>query len=388
MALFRWFILRRLRAEPVRTLLTVAGIALGVSVVLAIRLANQSALGGFRAALDTVAGKTSLEITGAGLGVSEDRLSALGWLREWGDVSPVIEGDAMALVSQGRAEAVRVLGVDILQDQPIRDYRLLQTASGDATAESFLRLLIDPASIVVSEGFSRRHGLVVGSPLSLSMGDVVHPFVIRALLRNEGPARVMDGNFVLMDIAAAQWAFDRLGRVDRVDLRLADPARLDEAERVIASRLPPGLAVQRPARRGAQVERMLASFQFNLAALSWVAVLVGLFLVHNTVSTSVFARREEIGMLRALGVARRMVLALFLGEALTLGVAGCAVGIAAGWALAHAAAGFTASTVTTLYVAEAAACRPCRGSTSWAPSQLAWCWRWPQRHRLRGKRVG
>jgi putative ABC transport system permease protein len=137
MALFRWFILRRLRAEPVRTMLTVAGIALGVGVVLAIRLANQSALGGFRAALDTVAGKTSLEITGAGLGVSEDRLSALGWLREWGDVSPVIEGDAMALVSQGRAEAVRVLGVDILQDQPLRDYRLLQTANGEATAESF-----------------------------------------------------------------------------------------------------------------------------------------------------------------------------------------------------------------------------------------------------------
>jgi putative ABC transport system permease protein len=70
MTLFRWFILRRLRAEPVRTMLTVAGIALGVGVVLAIRLANQSALGGFRAALDTVAGKTSLEITGAGLGVS------------------------------------------------------------------------------------------------------------------------------------------------------------------------------------------------------------------------------------------------------------------------------------------------------------------------------
>ena len=59
-------------------------------------------------------------------------------------------------------------------------------------------------------------------------------------------------------------------------------------------------------------------------------------------------------MLRALGVARRTVLALFLGEALALGVAGCAMGIAAGWGLAHAAVGFTASTVTTLYVAEAA----------------------------------
>ena len=104
-----------------------------------------------------------------------------------------------------------------------------------------------------------------------------------------------------MDIAAAQWAFDRLGRVDRVDVRLAEPARLDEAERAIGARLPPGLHVQRPARRGQQVEQMLAAFQFNLAALSYVALLVGLFLVYNTVATSVIARRDEIGMLRALG---------------------------------------------------------------------------------------
>src|SRR4029450_3544182 len=76
-----------------------------------------------------MAGKTSLEITGAGVGVDERTLASLGWLREWGDVSPVIEGDAMALRPGGRAEAVRVLGVDILKDQPLREYRLLDTAA-------------------------------------------------------------------------------------------------------------------------------------------------------------------------------------------------------------------------------------------------------------------
>src|SRR4029078_3007155 len=122
---------------------------------------------------------------------------------------------------------------------------------------------------------------------------------------------------------------------------LTHPPGLEEAEAGISSRLPDGLAVQRPARRGAQVERMLASFQFNLAALSWVAVLVCLFLVHNTVSTSVIARRAEIGMLRALGIARRRVLALFLGEALALGVAGWAMGSAAGCGPAPAGVWFS-----------------------------------------------
>jgi putative ABC transport system permease protein len=111
--------------------------------------------------------------------------------------------------------------------------------------------------------------------------------------------------------------------------------------------------VQRPARRGQQVEQMLAAFQFNLAALSYVALLVGLFLVYNTVATSVIARRDEIGMLRALGAGRTTVLALFLGEAAALAALGCLAGIPLGWALARGAVGLTSATVTTLYAAHA-----------------------------------
>ena len=386
MAIFSWFILRRIAQERLRTGLTVAGIALGVAVVLAIRLANASALGGFAAALDTVAGKTSLEVIGTGLGVDEPRLAQLAWLRTWGDVSPVIEGDAVAVLSPTRTEAVRVLGVDVLRDQPIREYRLDVGAGGQQpTARAFLELLLDPSSVVITEVFARRHGLAAApadgpdaagrSTLHLAMGDRVQTFRIRALLRNEGPARALDGNFVLMDIAAAQWAFDRLGRVDRVDVRLDEPSRLDEAEQAIGARLPAGLNVQRPARRGQQVEQMLAAFQFNLAALSYVALLVGLFLVYNTVATSVIARREEIGVLRALGTPRATVLALFLGEAAVLAAVGCLAGIPLGWGLARGAVAFTSATVTTLYVAHAAQCRPSPGATPRSP--WGWVFRWP-----------
>ena len=170
-----------------------------------------------------------------------------------------------------------------------------------------------------------------------------------------------------MDIAAAQWAFDRLGRVDRVDVRLDEPSRLDEAERAIGARLPAGLNVQRPARRGQQVEQMLAAFHFNLAALSYVALLVGLFLVYNTVATSVIARRDEIGMLRALGTPQATVLALFLGEAAALAAVGCLAGIPLGWILARGAVAFTSATVTTLYVAHAAAVP----ALSWTDAALA-----------------
>jgi len=354
--LFRGFILRRLAQEPIRTGLSIVGIALGVAVVLAIQMANRSALEGFRAALDTMAGKTSLEVAGAGVGVDERTLASLGWLRKWGDVSPVVEGDAMALSATGRGEAVRVLGVDILKDQPFREYQLLHTASLGRGRRSMdvLNLLIESDAAIVTEAFARRRGLSIGGRLDLAIGDTIVPFVVRGILRNDGPARVVDGNFVLLDIAAAQLAFNRLGRVDRVDVRLADPALLDQAEQAIGRRLPAGLTVQRPARRGAQVEKMLAAFQFNLSALSMVALLVGLFLVYNTVATSVIARREEIGTLRALGTSRHNILGLFLAEAGALAAAGSAVGIPLGWGLAWGAVSLTSSTVTTLYVADAA----------------------------------
>jgi putative ABC transport system permease protein len=353
--LFRQFILRRLRQEKLRSALTVAGIALGIAVVLAIRLANDSSVRGFSLALDTMAGAASLEIVSPG-GVDEERLGPLGWLRDIGEVSPVIEGDALARAAGAPAEAVRVLGVDILRDRAFREYDLVEFAGSRSqpAPQEFLTLLLDPQSVITTEIFARRHHLHVNDALELGIGDERRSFVIRGLLRNEGPARVLDGNFVLMDIAAAQWAFDRLGRVDRVEIRLPPERDVADAERLLSSRLPPGLSVQRPARRGEQVETMLRAFHFNLTALSYVALLVGLFLVYNTVAVSVIARRDEIGVLRAVGASRGTVLRLFRAEAAALAAVGAALGAPAGWLLAQGAVRLTSTTVNTLYIAAAA----------------------------------
>ena len=146
-----------------------------------------------------------------------------------------------------------------------------------------------------------------------------------------------DGQLALVDIAVAQVLFDRLGWVDRVEVQLRDAQTIDEAEQRIAARLPAGLRVQRPSQRSRQVENMLAAFHFNLTALSYIALVVGLFLVYNTVAVSVISRRTEIGTLRALGATRRLVLGLFLVEAAALALVGAVLGLPAGWLLARAA---------------------------------------------------
>jgi putative ABC transport system permease protein len=360
MRLFRQFILRRLMQERLRSVATILGIALGIAVIVAIQLTNASSLRGFAAAIETVSGKTSLEIVGAGPGFDELRLQRLGWLREYGLVSPVIEGDAQARVN-GAIESLRILGVDMLRDRAFREYRLRSTVQEQPqrSATDFLNLLLDPRSIILTEKFASRHNLKAGSQLELIVGDKAEAFTIRGLLGDEGPARALDGSFALMDIAAAQLSFNRLGRLDRVDVRLRDDLNIDEAEKQISERLRQsgvaGLSVQRPARRGQQVEKMLAAFHFNLTALSYIALLVGLFLIYNTVSISVITRREEIGMLRALGATRRKILALFLAEATLLAIIGCASGLLFGRLLAFVAVKLTSTTVTALYIAAAAA---------------------------------
>ena len=361
--LFRAFVVRNLRRQPLRSLATVASLAVGVAVVVAIQLANASSVRGFSTALDALAGRTSLELTVPGVGLDETRLADLGWLREYGLVSPVIDADVLLEVTPDGAaptlETARLLGVDILRDRPFRDYPLV--AGGrprPVTTQEFLDLLTDPRAVVLTRRFTARHGLRIGDRVGLVAGETSAPLRVAGILGDEGPASVLDGGFALMDVAAAQWALDRLGRIDRVDVRLADGVDVARAGREIAARAPAGITVRRPASRGAEVERMLRAFQFNLTALSLIALIVGLFLVYNTVSVAVITRRGEIGLLRTLGVTRRVVVGLFLGEAGVLALLGCALGAPLGWLLAHGAVRLTSSTVSQFWIVSSAAVPP------------------------------
>ncbi len=367
-ALFKQFILRALLRDRVRAGVTALGISLGVGVMIAIRLANTSALESFRAATESVAGETSVQIKGAAGRFDELMISDLGWLADYGQASPVIAGHART----ERGEYLEVLGVDVLRDRALRRYRLLRLSAdrSEPSTREFLLLLADPRAVILTEKFARRNNLSIGSPVLLTIGDTRSEFVVRGLLADEGPARSLD-NFALMDIAAAQLAFNRLGLLDRLDVKLKPDVSREQAEAEIARRLPENLMAVEPDAAYGQVERMIAAFHFNLTALSSIALLVGLFLIYNTVSISVITRREEIGALRAIGVGRRVVLALFLGEAVLLAAVGTVIGIAAGRLMASAAVRATATTVETFYIAASATDTIARQTLGWMEVLIA-----------------
>ena len=344
MKLFYTFIVRPLWSDKLRTLLSVMAVALGIAAVVAIRLADRSAIASFQESVTQITGRANLSI--AGLAPFGEELlprayEAFAGRQSEVELSPVVEGVAVEAESR---EALDVLAVDLATDRAVRD----TAVEGIRSVRDMLLLLTDPGSLLVGCRFAARHRLRPGSVVSLIVNDRRRAFRVRGILSETGPGAALAGNIAVMDIAAGQLLFGRLGRLDRIDL-VVPAEQLDDARRRLAPLLPPGVKLERSQARGEQVEKMLRAFRLNLSALSLVSLIVGAFLIYNTVAVSVVRRRPEVGALRAVGATRGRVMRLFLAEAVLLGLAGSALGIGVGRLLANQALALVAGTVNSLW---------------------------------------
>jgi putative ABC transport system permease protein len=332
---------RGITRDRLRALITILGVALGVAVVLAIRMANDGVLESFRNSLNHVAGKSRLQVTAGELGFDETLYPIIAGTPGVARAVPVVQ--AITPVAGLPGEILLVLGVDVLADAGVREYR------GPTPEIDPLQLLTEPDAILLTERFARAHGFSVDGKIQLHTPTGSRPFVIRGLLADRGAAQSMDGQFAVLDIAAAQLHFAKLGRLDRVDLTLEEGAEADRVAATLRQRLPSEVTVQRPEARNGQVEQMLASFQLNLFVLSLIALFVGVFLVYNTMSVSVVRQRRQIGILRGLGVSRGQVLLIVAAEGGLIGLLGSAIGVGLGILLAGGTMGAVSQTVSSLY---------------------------------------
>ena len=355
----RALVLRPILREKIRTTLTILGIAVGVAVVVAIQLANQSALRAFRESVDAIAGRANYQIVPDVESIDERALLALQPLwSEGARFAPVIDIEGV----MDDAVPMRLLAVDLLSDLHFRDYRYARidverqpqsppatVATGEGTRRSteLYFALFQADALILPAPLARERGLDIGSRVTLNFRAQRRMFVVRGLLEAEGPATAFNGNVAICDIATAQRAFGMTGRLSRIDLLLPD-------ERLVSRiRVPPGARIERPSRRNERVEKMLRAFRVNLFALAGVALLVGMFLVYNTVLISILRRRKDVGVLKTLGTAPRQIFLAFLGEGLLFGAIGSALGIALGNLLASGILHAVGRTINTLYVATA-----------------------------------
>ncbi len=342
--LLRFLSVRHFLRHRLRTFLTFLGVVLGVAVIVAIALVNRTLVGSFQRTIELIAGKSVLQVENGESGFRESLFQAVRDTAGVGDVAPAVDG-FLPLVGI-KSEKLYIYGVDFLADSSIREHEFV---GGAFEMESALDFIARPDSIALTESFARRLGLRAGSTIRLATSRGVHDYTVRALLREQGAAKVFGGNFALMDLPVAQIALGKEGKLDIVDLTVEEGERVETVRQRVESRLGGAAQVQRPRERGEQVESLMTSFRVGLFFVSLVALFVGFFLIYNTVSVSVVQRKREIGTLRCLGVLRRQILFLFLMEALAIGCAGSIAGIFTGILLANSALLVVGQTVNSLF---------------------------------------
>ncbi len=333
---------RHLRLNKMKTALVVIGIALGVAVFVSLQIAIHTAIESFNTTVDHVTGKANLQVTSQGRGFPEETYLRVKKVAGIKAATPVIQ--YVAKIDRPAGEPLYLLGIDPFSDRQFRDYQF------DESNEDDLDFLKDPLAIAITEKLANRYHLKKGDSFPLIFGSKKATLRISHLLKMEGPAKSLEGNFGLMDIAAAQEALEKVGLIDRIDLIMDPLVSFQVLEKELKKVIPPGAEVRRAETRSGQIEKMVSAFHLNLTALSFISLVVGMFLIYNAISTSVIQRRREIGILRSLGATRPQVLGLLIGEAGLIGGVGGLIGVGTGIVLAKAMLHFVSRTITALYI--------------------------------------
>jgi putative ABC transport system permease protein len=323
----RWLLGGEWRAHPVRALVAVAAIALGIALGFAIHLINAAAFNEFSAAVKSLSGQADLQVRGAAPYFDESLYARLAQRKEIALASPVLEVDAAV---PGQNQALKVVGIDVFRAAAIApdltgvpgEDRVFDTLADDA-------VFLSPAAMEWLK-------LKAGDTLNLQSGTrTISLRVAGGIVRAQAGQRI-----AVMDIGALQWRLDRLGRLARVDLRLKEGVDRATFKNALARELGGGFAVTETSDQEARTASMSRAYRVNLNVLALVALFTGAFLVFSTQALSVIRRRSQLALMRVVGLGRRALLAQILLEGAVLGVIGSLLGLALGYAIAAAALHF------------------------------------------------
>jgi putative ABC transport system permease protein len=320
---------RQWGTHRLRVAMTTLGIALGVGVFFAIRTANSALLESLTLTVEHLAGKSTLEVTAGETGFPEETLDTVRATPGVQLAEPVIEVIVhTAFQDEGN---LMILGVDTTGDQQLRQYEFDRSQTQIADP---LTYLAQPNSILLSRAFAERHGLQIGSRFPIFTAHGKMDFVVEGIFKPTGVGEVFGGNIAVMDIYSAQVVFDRGHNFDRIDLMNLPAVSVGELQGRLHAKLPAGIEVMRPEMKGQALENAVTAMRLGMMITSFIALLVGVYIIFNSFTIAVNQRWKEIGILRAVGVERGNINAMFLGEALSMGVVGSIVGIVAGFYIA------------------------------------------------------
>lgn len=336
---------RGLLARPLRTALAIAGIALGVAVVTATIIAGSSSEQALRSATADLLGRADLRLRAFDdVGFRPRTLQALRALPDVEAVAPVSERRLTVSTTPGDNERVftlLVLGIDPESDALVRDPRLVSGVALSADS---------PTDVLAPASWASRNRLELGDQLLLAgRREGMPPLRIIGLMADTGLAARENGDLLILSRTTLDESFGVPAPIRYLDVDLGDEPDEAAIERVTAT-LDEPFVVESEADAAAPLASAQEGFVGVALLFGLVSLVVGAFLVGNTMAMTVGERTRELGLLRAAGTTSRQVLGIVLRQAAALGVIGSALGIVAGIALAAAMIGFLSSTRAVLVV--------------------------------------
>ena len=354
--------LRDLARRPAHFLLAVAGVALGVAVVLGIELSIGSARSAFDFSAQAISGEVTHQVIAGARGIASELVSELETqVGGQGEVRSIVEGRGLL----NQSAPLRLFGVDLI-GRGATSSESPQVASGGTMAievfghEATVEILplarlnlavpgLDGLPVALTADRAARLGIELGDRLELVtvQGTFSGRLAARVDFSQALYARAFD-DALFLEKSAATRVLGLEGVATRLDLLLESD---DESLAAVRALLPDGARLVDAGELRESTLRLTRAFEVNLSALALLALLCGAFLVYGTINLSVVERRAQIGLWRSLGASRRTVLRRILGDVLLLGVLGSVIGVALGLVMAQGLVRLVTQTVTDLYFA-------------------------------------
>jgi putative ABC transport system permease protein len=318
LAAFSW---QELLHHPWRNAAAVLAVMLGVALAFSVHLINASALSEFSSGVRSAGGQPDIELRAAQGGFDEALFARAANHPDVTLAAPVLELQTLAPAAGGERRPLRVLGIDALSVAGLAP-ALLPAPAQDAGRFAMLApdtVFLNPAA---RQAFA-------GDTLRLQVGLQLRTLQIAGTVAAAGAP------LAVMDIAAAQELFGRVGELTRIDLRLRPG--VDHARFLASLALPPGVTAAEPGDAGQRVDELSRAYRVNLTVLALVALFTGAFLVFSVLALSVARRAQQFALLGVLGLTARERRRIVLAESLLLGALGSVLGVALGTALAQLA---------------------------------------------------
>jgi putative ABC transport system permease protein len=327
--LSRWLLLSEWKTHLTQAAVTISAIALGIALGFAVHLINTAAFNEFSAVAKSLSGESDLQVRGTQANFAELLYPALAQRNGVELASPVLELNVVVPGTTGKRKNVtlKILGLDIFRaaniapgliGMPAED-RQFDTLADDA-------IFLSPAAM---EWLKVKRG----DPVKLRVGtQTVMLRVAGGLVRTRAGQRIG-----VMDIGAAQWHFQRIGKLSRIELKLMQGINHEVFKTNLKRDLGEQYLVIEIADQETRVANMSRAYRVNLNMLALVALFTGVFLVFSTQALSVVRRRHQFALLRVLGLTRRQLLTQILLEGTLFGTIGSLLGLALGYAMASTA---------------------------------------------------